>query len=303
MELSLWILPILIAKLLIYIGVSAAVGGVFVSYLIPDNTAVRRPVKLYICLFLSFALISTVLDFFLQVGVFSERGISGMWDSDIASILWSSNVGDVALYRFTGFVIALVALVTRDFLIRRECFSVSKKMMLASVHFSAAVLLVSSFRLVGHTAEMAIIFHYLISLHVFVAAWWMGALWPLWLLCRVGPGPLLQPLMIRFGQYAVVFVSILLICGGILAMQLISSITDLISTTYGQLIVAKLFAVVVILLVAIRHKFRLVPKLLDGGNAVKALSRSIEIEMLVGLGIFLITVVFTNVVGPEHAMR
>ena len=54
-----------------------------------------------------------------------------------------------------------------------------------------------------------------------------------------------------------------------------------------------------ILLLAAWHKLKLTPKLLTHSNAAIDMRRSIQIEMLIGLCIFLITAVLTTVLGPQ----
>ena len=52
-------------------------------------------------------------------------------------------------------------------------------------------------------------------------------------------------------------------------------------------------------LLAAWHKFKFTPKLLTHSNAATDMRRSIQIEMVIGLCIFVITAVLTTVLGPQ----
>ena len=107
----------------------------------------------------------------------------------------------------------------------------------------------------------------------------------------------LRQLMHRFGLIAMGLVGVLLVCGFILAYQLIGSFSELISTPYGLMLLVKLGLVDIILAFATWHKWRLVPQLTDQ-PAVRRLQRSIRWEALVGLCILGVTVLLSTTVGP-----
>ena len=92
----------------------------------------------------------------------------------------------------------------------------------------------------------------------------------------------------------------LLMVGCVLAYQLLGSLSALISTPYGWLLLVKMLLVNVMLLFAGWHKWRLVPQLTDRA-AANRLSRSILLESVVGLSILMVTVVVSTAVGPAMA--
>ena len=85
---------------------------------------------------------------------------------------------------------------------------------------------------------------------------------------------------------------------GWLSIQLVGSIDALVTTSYGQVLLFKLILVNSILLLAARHKFKLVPAL-NNSTGREMLSKSISIEIVIALAILLTTSVLTSLVGPE----
>ncbi len=305
MGISFWVFPLLATKLLVYLGVSAAIGGVFMAYMLSQREELRSVVSAYIQLFVSLAVLSTILGFYLQVGAFSEEGLSGMWDVEVAAILWDSPIGDAVLFRVTGFFIVLITISVQNHWAQNARLYHWRKAVVIFSFFVGALVLVRSFSLVGHTAELEPVYQGLISLHVFIAAWWMGALWPLWRACStrnsIGNNLFLHSLMEKFGQFAAFLVPLLIACGCIIGFQLIGSLAEFQDTAYGQLFSIKLLSVIAILILATWHKLNLVPKLLGRKNGEKTLALSIRIEMIIGLIVLVATVIVANRVGPEHS--
>ena len=300
MELSFWALALLISKLGIYLGFAVAVGGVSVVFVLAgDARRLGRSLSQYLWIPTGLALLCTGLAFFVQVGAVADSGWSGIWHPLFRSILWSSAVGESTLSRAIGF--ALMLFVVATFQTPRDVKGAGWFRILAFVLWVVALhLLAYSFSRVGHTAGLSFWAQIALSLHVVAVAWWMGALWPLWLSCKKLDGELLHALMHRFGQLAQAAVALLIALGVFLAIQILDSVSALWLTEYGRTLSLKLIGVSAILLLAFYHKLRLVPALLSNPENSGRLARSIQIEMVLGLLIFLATVVLTTLVGPSH---
>ena len=277
---------------MIYLGISGSVGGVFIYWLV-----IKRAPKFDIrhhCQRLVFiGIVGTLLNFFMQVGAFSESGLSGVLDPFYNSLLWQSNAGDAVLYRLAGFLLALILVI--------KLMATEQYRRFFLVTFILTILLLArSFSVIGHTAEMTMISQLLLNLHVLLVFCWLGSLWPLWKACRVLPTQVLHNVMQQFGYYASYAVSLLILCGLIVAYQLLGSIHSLFFTSYGQSFLLKLALVMGILLIAAHHKFNLVAQLIKSEQGKKALARSIQWEMFLALLILLTTTWLTTVVGPDY---
>lgn len=295
----MFMLPELVFKLLMYMGSAAVVGGLFTLMLAKGQMSLMVPTRRYILLGAVVTLLAVGGNFYAQVGSFAEEGWGGMFDRTYVAMLWDSSVGNSVAFRAIalGLILCLLLVVGHSVL---SAFALNKTLDLLVVGIVGAgsVLLAFSFSLIGHTAELSVFTRLLLSIHVFIALLWMGSLYPLWLACRHVDIPALQSLMHRFGVIAQWLVAVLLVCGGILAYQLLGSVTELITTSYGLLLMAKVALVGVIMGFAGWHKLRLVPGLI-GEQAAQRLQRSILLEGLVGAAILVATALLTTVVGPE----
>ena len=292
MEISPWDIAIIISKMMIYLGISGSIGGVFIYWLVIKR-AYPFNLRQHCQLLIFIGIVGTLLNFFMQVGTFAESGLSGVLDPFYNSLLWQSNAGDALLYRLAGFVLALIS-VTK-LMATEQC----RRFFL--VTFILTILLQArSFSVIGHTAEMTMISQLLLNLHVLLVFCWLGSLWPLWKACGVLSLPVLHNVMQQFGYYASYAVSLLIVCGLIVAYQLIGSIHGLFFTSYGQSFLLKLVLVIGILLMAAHHKFNLVAQLIKSEQGKQALARSIQWEMVLALLILLTTTWLTTVVGPDY---
>jgi putative copper resistance protein D len=242
---------------------------------------------------LCFALFASITWFFAQVGAMAEEGIQGAFDPDLVSMMWSSSIGDVTLVRIIGFAVAFVTL----FFIsttHNNHFNLQRSILLVTL-----IALAFSFTLVGHVSSLGKVEKVLLMIHVLAMAWWFGALYPLKRACSQFDNHELHDLMTKFGQQARFIVGVLLIAGLGLAYSLVGSFEALFQSRYGQVLNIKLILVSIILVMALRHKYRLVPQLkkLNGGSILK---RSIAFELAIAFVIVCITAGLTSLVGPRY---
>lgn len=287
------------SKLLIYIGSASLIGGWFLLLINSGHSGFRSFIRRSMLAGAIAGLFAVGINFYAQVGSFAESGWEGLFDPDYQMMLWDSPVGNSVILRLAGFALALIIIVFFRF--ARQPTSTSSPLWKTGnsiLFFVSLVLLSSAFALTGHTAEQTLLIRLLLWVHVFIALLWMGSLLPLWYACGVMEAKPLKQIMHRFGLAAMGLVAVLAVCGGVIIWQLLASPAELVTTAYGRVLLLKIGLVVGILGLAALHKFRLVPQLTGRPEAMK-LRRSILVESLIGLGILVVTVLLTTVVGPE----
>jgi putative copper resistance protein D len=297
LTLNPWLLAQIISKVFIYLGTAAAVGGLFISQL---NTAnLKTPwLRSYISSGVMLGFSALIINFFLQVGDFSSTGLDGMFDKQMIDILWHSPVGLSVQLRMAGFIGLSICLTisTIDIL-----SSLKTTIGFATTYLLSITILFIGFSSTGHISESGSISRLLISLHIFSALWWAGALLPLWILTQqsVSASAInsLQHVMHRFGQWAVAVVILLVSAGSYLLINLVGNIEALFSTAYGLSFLIKLIAVSSMLLLAANHKLRLVPSLTSPLIRQK-LSRSITWETLLACAVLILSAILTTAMGP-----
>lgn len=305
---EIWTTLLILNKFLMYLGVAGAIGGSLSMFLFTskDVSLERRDVieqwQHRICkyglLFISIGFVANLADFFVQTGNMSETGISGMLEPIMLEMLWVSSVGTITVIR--SVFLALSALMIVSILMSPlPLKSASKRAVYGLLAAIITLGLSYSFTLSGHTNDLAFGSVMLIILHVSIAFAWLGSLLPLLFATWLFSDKELYSLMTRFGHYAAWLVTLLLVAGTGMLIQLISSFDDLFSTAYGWLFIGKIALVLCILVFAAWHKFHLVPKLLQQEKGHIALRRSIMEESAVGLLVLITTSVVTTAVGPS----
>nr|WP_245214204.1 CopD family protein [Pararoseomonas indoligenes] len=142
----------------------------------------------------------------------------------------------------------------------------------------------------GHAAAGGAAMQALLAAHALVAAYWLGAFWPL-LVLLAREGSRASPAVRRFAALAIPAVAVLLVSGAIQALRHMPAWDALVTTTYGQLVLAKILGASLLLILAAVNHLRLTPALPTQGPA--ALSRSIKAEGLIGLAVLGITAVLS----------
>ncbi len=147
------------------------------------------------------------------------------------------------------------------------------------------LLTLSSFALVGHAISAGLISQLLLGTHLLGLSYWLGSFLPLRELCvSSSDGANIHRIAHRFGIYAMGYVGGLLLAGILFAYLLLGDFSLLFSSTYGNVLLAKLAAVCLLLILGAINKFRLVPSLLDDPQAgSRRLRKSIHFEMILSL--------------------
>ena len=124
----------------------------------------------------------------------------------------------------------------------------------------------------------------LVFVHGIAVAYWVGALAPLVVMARRREQALPRALR-RFSTGAVPLVGLLVLTGLVLAIIQLASIRSLLDTWYGIILLVKLALVIVLLGLAALNRFSLTPAVVLDGEKARALGRSIVLELVLSVGI------------------
>ena len=296
-SISAWVIGLFLNKLLIYIALAMTVGGLAALFTQSGYKALQNLPVSYLLPGCLLGIIAASAGFFLQVGSFAEMGIAGMWSHDYLPILWDSGAGKSYRLQLLGW---LLVIITAALIWAKPHINP----IFSALAFVGVFIIAFSFTLTGHTAETPLWIRIALIVHVVTAMWWIGSLYPLRRACKVLPTSDLQSLMVEFGQQAMVLVGLLAAVGVGVAYHLVGSFSNLLFTGHGNILLLKLASVAAILLIAAKHKWRLVPGLTGDqvDKTAQTLKGSITIEMLIGLIVLLITAALSSLVGPARLM-
>lgn len=289
-----WDVLTLLARWLIYISLSTAIGGALSLRFLRRQETVLARLRLYTLVSLILGFFTSLFYYFVRVGAFAETGLGGMFDPLMREIIWQSPVGDELLLRILGLIILFVALLMTLPLNRSGRVGAVEVLCL----LLGCLMLGASFALTGHTRQLDFFASVLLTIHVIIGAWWIGSIYPLWLVTHRLSRDRARHVLERFGSLAIKAVVLLVLAGGVLLWRLTGG-EGLLSTPYGFWLVCKGALVALILVVAAYHRYQLVPVLVDGGSR-RRLKKSLALEKAIGWGIFGATTVLTTLVGPAH---
>lgn len=288
MEISGWDVAGVFAKAVTYAATLAAAGAIFfLAYcnaLLRDGqrTLIRRLIGILI----GAAALLSVCRIALLCGSMSGD-FAGMFDTGSARMILGAGEGRATGARIIGLCLALLAL--------------SPKPALRRPAILGAVIAATSFAWIGHLHALTpnLAPGLLLSLHLLCAAFWLGALPPLWVVAAGGNEAQIAAAAARFGKLALRVVALLLAAGVSVLLMLIGRAAQLWTTEYGRLMSIKLLAVAVLLGLAAWNKLHLTPRLLGREQrAVVLFRRSLAAEIAVGAFILMITAAFTTLTGP-----
>ncbi len=292
-----WELTSLVCKLLLYFGAASIAGGSLCLWLY--NNGKRQffeKVISYIMLGAFLGFLGTLVNYFVQVGLINARGLTGMFDWDMASLLLETQLGEVTYMRLTGFILAFIS----SLIFFRKAVRLPQQSfyrLLLGVHGIAFLLVAFSFTKAGHVSVLTGIARTAVVFHLYAFSAWIGSLFPLLLLTNSTELNLLKKLMQQFGDNALGIVIILAGMGALMLLELLDNPAELYTTPYGWVFLLKLFLVLVTLSVAVINKLVLVPAIVNNASALR-LRRSIRVEM-VAVTLLLITASYlSTIVGP-----
>ncbi len=158
-----------------------------------------------------------------------------------------------------------------------------------------AILIIVSFIVVGHSLSQGIFSQFLVLIHIICISFWLGSFLPLRYMCTVKNFTNLYFIADNFGRYAVVYIGILILTGLIFSYILLGGILPLITSTYGNVLLIKLFIVSMILIIGAINKFRIVPEIKkDLSTGQIKLKNSINIEIISSVLVLFTTSILTT---------
>jgi putative copper resistance protein D len=162
------------------------------------------------------------------------------------------------------------------------------------------VILLASFTFVGHTADSAQ--RWLVSpvllAHLWVVAFWFGALVPLYLVSAHEPVETSARVVAQFSARALWLVALLFAAGLVLAAGLLPDLAAL-RRPYGLLLLAKVSGFCALMLLAALNRWRFGPALRSGGAAAGRRFRSaLAAEYALIVAVLCVTAVMTTFFSP-----
>jgi copper transport protein len=145
----------------------------------------------------------------------------------------------------------------------------------------------------GHAATGGWVGQLLLVLHVLAMAYWVGAFWPL-LILLVARRSEAVPALRRFAALAIPTVAVLILTGAAQAARHLPDAGALVTTTYGQLVLAKVAGALLLLMLAALNHIRFTPALAAGRpRSAARLSRNIRAELVAATAVLGVTSVLT----------
>lgn len=213
---------------------------------------------------------------------------AGVWDGSLQAILLASNAGAARAARVVGLIVIAWSIL-------------SKHRLRNQVGTVGVVLTIGSFALMGHTVTHTFrwVLAVLLLVHLLVSAFWFGSLAGFWFASTREKLATNAAIVQRFSQIASWLVPLILIAGVGMTIALIPDF-DALTSTYGLLILAKLFAFIGLMILATWNKVRLVPAIVRGSGAALAIFRRVAgVEWLVIAIVLGSTSVMTGLFSPN----
>jgi len=287
---DLWVLINPILKFILYAAIVGSVGSFLFSL---HFTAQLTEQQQSYCYYLSrkSAFIGAITSLLMILSVPGNLGgdLRSLIDPLMLQLAIESNSGVGYLIAAAGFVVMLAAHKIRG-----------KAQKCTFLIGSIAVLF--SLTLAGHALLGKWLTQSLLILHLLGIAFWLGALLPFHWICLQTDTTNLRALAHRFGLVALVYVGLIIITGLAYAYILLGELSLIFTTSYGNVLLIKLFLVGALLSLAALNKFRIVPSLeqspLRGVRQFKtSLQFEIALTLIILIAVSLLTTSFTLPTG------
>jgi copper transport protein len=266
------------AKLVIYVGLFAGLGGVcFRVWLGAAGVSAADPA-------IAAMLVAALIALPPSLGLQGLDALDLPLSSLSGSAVWEA--GLETAYGMTA-IVAAFALFAGLLALAAQAPHVRRLLSLAAVVGGAAALALS-----GHvsTVEPQLLSRSAVLVHALCVAFWIGSLLPLYAAVRrtasPGPPPIATALA-RFSRAIVPVILVLFLSGLWLTVAQLDRIEALWTTSYGQVLAAKLACVALLLGLGAVNRYRLVPRFIrDGGPAARPFAASLATELAIALAIF-----------------
>ncbi|WP_420964192.1 copper resistance CopC/CopD family protein [Bradyrhizobium sp. B120] len=259
-----------LARLGLYLGLFAGVGGVFFATWIGQGPAGER----LIMWSLAIGLIGAVASLGLQGVDLLNLPITGI-------LTWAAWASAAGTSLFPALLLAMAAMLIAAVGWRSPSFSA------AWIRTAVAMICVGlSLAVSGHaaTASPQWLTRSALFIHGVSLAFWMGALGPLAVLAWQRKDSLLRVLG-RFSMLAVPVVALIALSGLALAVVQLESFGALIDTGYGNVLLAKLVLVSLLLTLAALNRLVFTPAIAREFHRTRPLQRSIALEFVLMIAI------------------
>jgi copper resistance protein D len=287
-EIGGWDIAAAFAKAVTYAATLGASGAVFFMIycgaLLRDqqHAIIRR-------LILAFAILGAAISGLRILLLSGSMGgnPASMLDGSLLTMILGGGEGRATGLRIAGLLFTSLAL--------------SNKPIFRAPALVGAIIAATSFAWTGHVhaASPNIAPVAILCLHLLCAAFWLGALAPLWVIAAGGSEPQISAAAARFGKTALRVVALLFAAGASLLWMLIGDLAQFWRSDYGYMMLAKLLAVALLLSLAAWNKLSLTPKLLQRQpGAVTWFRRSLSGEIFFGALILTVTAALTTLSGP-----
>ena len=286
-----------------------AVGAVFfMAQFVPRLSAAQNAVRRLAMVAACCAALLTLLHHGLEAARMAGD-YSGLWDAQLQQLAWGSRFALAPLAQLTGLLILLLSLwllpaatpaagSTAGSTAANSRVSVRTALSCAS---AGGVMAVCGLLLSGHTSAHAAraVLAPLLGLHLLIAAYWFGALWPLLMVIRLEAAPAAAQLAARYSTIAGYLVPLIAVAGVTMACVLTGEWTVL-RRPYGELLLLKLVLFMLLMAPAAYNKWRLVPALGTAPRAAAtALRRTIAAELLLIACVLAVTATLTTLYSPQ----
>ena len=163
---------------------------------------------------------------------------------------------------------------------------------------TGAVLAVAAFTLTGHTSVTPHrpLAAALLTVHLLIVAFWLGALWPLYLAASKEPPSIAAQLIDAFSRIAAWVVPLILLAGVGLAVLLVPNLA-VFRQPYGLLLLAKVALFAVLMALATLNKWALGPACASGRP--RAFKQAVVVEYILICAVLAITAAMTTFYSPE----
>jgi copper resistance protein D len=214
--------------------------------------------------------------------------LSGIWDPDLQGIVWNSSNRAAVIGRLAGLLLIAMGLYS----------SRGRSTLLAVL---GAILVTGAFTFTGHTAVSTHrwILAGLLMVHLLVVAFWLGALWPLYLASSRETPARASNLIERFSAMAIWLVPVILLVGAVMAIVMLPNVAAL-GEPYGELLIAKVVGFALLMGLAAANRSRLGPAIAQGTiHGGRRFRQSLAAEYVLIAAVLAITAVMTTFYSPE----
>ena len=240
--------------------------------------------------------------------------MSGMLDSSLQNMAWTSNFGGAFTVRELGLLLIIAGMQpisAKSTASRFFTSSVGSPVAFFMKRLSArgftivgvtgAALVAVSFTLMGHTSvdpRRGLLAPLLLT-HLLIVAFWFGALWPLCLVTLRESWERVARVVAVFSAAAFWLVPLILVAGVAIAALLLPNVASL-RQPYGELLIAKSALFALLLGCAAVNKWRLGPALGRGDlQAGRTFRRVVITEYVIMVIVLSVTAVMTTFFSPE----